>query len=106
MYPARPADASTWAGASVLAGTSTFAEHWCVHAPTAPDAAPDALDSDDADEKSVADADEYAGEEEGEEEDDDDSEEEEGFVGASSDDDEEEAENDEGEGRGAMESLS
>ena len=29
-------DHTTWFGAAVLAGTSTFAEHWCVHAPTAP----------------------------------------------------------------------
>ena len=28
-----PCDATTWHGATVLAGTSTFAENWCVHAP-------------------------------------------------------------------------
>jgi len=36
VYPAQRGDHTTWLGASVLAGTSTFAEHWCVHAPTAP----------------------------------------------------------------------
>jgi len=33
VSPPEPADGTTWKGASVLAGTSTFAEHWCVHAP-------------------------------------------------------------------------
>jgi hypothetical protein len=36
VAPPEPRDGTTWKGASVLAGTSTFAEHWCVHAP--PDA--------------------------------------------------------------------
>jgi len=34
VYPSQGGDLTTWRGASVLAGTSTFAEHWCVHAPT------------------------------------------------------------------------
>ena len=36
VRPSIDGDATTWIGASVLAGTSTFAEHWCVHAPTGP----------------------------------------------------------------------
>ncbi|KAL3904690.1 MAG: hypothetical protein SGPRY_011193 [Prymnesium sp.] len=34
VFPSIGGDLTTWRGASVLAGTSTFAEHWCVHAPT------------------------------------------------------------------------
>ena len=36
VRPSIDGDATTWIGASVLAGTSTFAEHWCAHAPTGP----------------------------------------------------------------------
>ena len=34
VHPSIDGDATTWIGASVLAGTSTFADHWCVHAPS------------------------------------------------------------------------
>jgi cell division ATPase FtsA len=34
VAPPRQGDLTTWFGASMLAGTSTFSEHWCVHAPT------------------------------------------------------------------------
>lgn len=33
VYPAHPSDTSTWLGASMLAGTSTFATHWAVRTP-------------------------------------------------------------------------
>ena len=47
VHPALEGDFTTWRGASVLAGTSTFAEHWCVHAPTHAGPAPWAPDDDD-----------------------------------------------------------
>lgn len=34
VRPSIDGDATTWLGAAMLAGTSTFAEHWCVHAPS------------------------------------------------------------------------
>ena len=38
VFPSRDGDHTTWLGARTLAGTSTFSEHWCVHAPNAPEA--------------------------------------------------------------------
>lgn len=57
VRPSLDGDATTWLGASVLAGTETFATHWCVHAPTTPNpeadsvyaAYPDDDDDDDSD---------------------------------------------------------
>ena len=86
VYPAQRGDHTTWLGASVLAGTSTFAEHWCVHAPTAP---PPRFAADDDDEDDDDDDDEKEEDEEEEEDEDEDSEDE------GDDDGEEEEEEDE-----------
>ena len=70
VRPSIGGDATTWHGASVLAGTATFAHHWCVHAPTMP--MPSGYD--DEDEEDVDDDDD---EDDDEDDDDDDDEEEE-----------------------------
>ena len=81
VRPSIEGDATTWHGASVLAGTATFAQHWCVHAPSVP--MPSGYeDEDDEDED-----DDDEEEEDDDEEDDDDDEVE--------DDDDEDEEDDE-----------
>ena len=47
VRPSIDGDATTWIGASVLAGTSTFADHWCVHAPSSGPPLRELVDEDD-----------------------------------------------------------
>mmetsp|Transcript_12232 Transcript_12232/g.26422 ORF Transcript_12232/g.26422 Transcript_12232/m.26422 type:complete len:608 (-) Transcript_12232:466-2289(-) len=108
VMPSLEGDHTTWFGASVLAGTSTFAEHWCVHAPTAPNlsglddgkhelSSPDDDDDDDEEDEEEDDDDGNGqGDEEGEERDG----EADGNQDAAGGDDEVEKESDTGVGAG------
>ena len=89
VRPSIDGDATTWIGASVLAGTSTFAEHWCVHAPTSSQHPYHEWMEGDKDEDDDDEEEEDEEEDDDDDEDDDDEEED--------DDDDEEEANDEGE---------